>query len=113
MRTVISISRRFAGSTVDQDIVFYRDLPRIDFVNHADWQNHHLLLRVNFPVDINASKASYEIQFGNVERETTRNHSWDTAKFEVWLPQVGRSLRKRPGSKPAQRLQIRTQHQGR
>lgn len=83
VRTVISISRRFAGSTVDQDIVFYRDLPRIDFVNHADWQNHHLLLRVNFPVDINASKASYEIQFGNVERETTRNHSWDTAKFEV------------------------------
>lgn len=34
-------------------------------------------------MDINASKASYEIQFGNVERETTRNHSWDTAKFEV------------------------------
>jgi alpha-mannosidase len=68
---------------VEQDVVLYPDLPRIDFVNHVDWQNHHVLLRVNFPADINAIKATYEIQFGNVERETTKNNSWDTAKFEV------------------------------
>ena len=40
-------------------------------------------MRVNFPVDVNTTKATYEIQFGNVERETTNNHSWDTAKFEA------------------------------
>ena len=73
----------FADSVVEQDIVLYPDMPRIDFVNRAEWKNHHLLLRVNFPVNVNAVKASYEIQFGNVERETTNNHSWDTAKFEV------------------------------
>ena len=83
VRTVIGISHRFANSVVEQDIVLYPDLPRIDFVTHADWQDHHVLLRVNFPADINAVKASYEIQYGNVERETTKNHSWDTAKFEV------------------------------
>ncbi len=83
VRTVIGIRMVFADSVVEQDIVLYPDLPRIDFVSRAVWKNHHLLLRVNFPVNINASKASYEIQFGNVERETTSNHSWDTAKFEV------------------------------
>ncbi|MDO5408640.1 MAG: glycoside hydrolase family 38 C-terminal domain-containing protein [Eubacteriales bacterium] len=83
VRTVVTVSRRFANSVVEQDIVLYQDLPRIDFVNRAEWKDHHVLLRVNFPLDINATKASYEIQFGNVERETTRNHSWDTAKFEV------------------------------
>ncbi len=83
VRTVVGIRMEFADSVVEQDVVLYPDLPRIDFVNRADWKNHHLLLRVNFPANINASKASYEIQFGNVERETTSNHSWDTAKFEV------------------------------
>lgn len=83
VRTVIGIRMEFADSIVEQDVVLYPGLPRIDFVNRAEWKNHHLLLRVNFPAEINASKASYEIQFGNVERETTSNHSWDTAKFEV------------------------------
>ncbi|WP_138310338.1 MULTISPECIES: glycoside hydrolase family 38 C-terminal domain-containing protein [unclassified Clostridium] len=83
VRTVVSIAHRFAGSLVEQDIVFYPNLPRIDFVTRADWRDHHVLLRVHFPARINAVRASYEIQFGNVERETTSNHSWDTAKFEV------------------------------
>ncbi len=83
VRTVVGIRMVFADSVVEQDIVLYPDMPRIDFVNRAEWKNHHLLLRVNFPVNVNAVKASYEIQFGNVERETTNNHSWDTAKFEV------------------------------
>ena len=68
MRTVVSISHRFAGSLVEQDIVFYPNLPRIDFVTRADWRDHHVLLRVYFPARINATKAAYEIQFGNVER---------------------------------------------
>lgn len=83
VRTVIAISLEFADSVVEQEVVLYPLLPRIDFVNRAVWRNHHVLLRVNFPVNINAARASYEIQFGNVERETTSNHSWDTAKFEV------------------------------
>lgn len=83
VRTVVSVSLEFADSVVEQDIVLYPLLPRIDFVSRAVWKNPHVLLRVNFPVNINATKASYEIQFGNVERETTSNHSWDTAKFEV------------------------------
>lgn len=83
VRTVVSVCLEFADSVVEQDIVLYPMLPRIDFVNRAVWKNHHVLLRVNFPMNINATKAFYEIQFGNVERETTSNHSWDTAKFEV------------------------------
>ena len=83
VRVVVSVSHRFAGSLVEQDVVLYHNLPRIDFVTHADWRDHHVLLRVHFPAEVNAVKASYEIQFGNVERETTSNHSWDTAKFEV------------------------------
>lgn len=83
VRTVICNTLRFCDSTVHQEIVLYHDLPRIDFHTTADWQNSHVLLRVLFPTALNATRASYEIQYGNVERETTSNQSWDSAKFEV------------------------------
>ncbi len=40
-------------------------------------------MKAAFPVDVNAEKAAYEIQFGNVERPTHWNTSWDVARFEV------------------------------
>ena len=83
VRKTLEIVKQFADSVVTQHIHLYHDIPRIDFETHADWKEHNVLLRVNFPVDVNTTKATYEIQFGNVERETTNNHSWDTAKFEA------------------------------
>ena len=41
------------------------------------------MLKVAFPVDIHSEKATYEIQYGNVERPTHWNTSWDYARFEV------------------------------
>lgn len=34
-------------------------------------------------MDVHTNKATYEIQYGNVERPTHWNTSWDMAKFEV------------------------------
>lgn len=83
VRKTLEIKKQFADSVITQKIYLYHEIPRIDFETHADWREHHVLLRVNFPVEVNTTKAAYEIQFGNVERETTNNHSWDTAKFEA------------------------------
>jgi alpha-mannosidase len=41
------------------------------------------MLKAVFPVDILADKATYDIQFGSIERPTHKNTSWDEAKFEV------------------------------
>ena len=49
----------------------YRVLPQSAqnrLCDPADWRDHHVLLRVYFRQRINATKAAYEIQFGNVER---------------------------------------------
>lgn len=83
VRKTLEIKKQFADSVITQKIHLYHEIPRIDFETHADWREHHVLLRVNFPVNVNTAKAAYEIQFGNVERETTNNHSFDTAKFEA------------------------------
>ena len=79
----VRIKRRFMSSTITQDIVIYADVPVIDFKTTIDWKQEGILLKAAFPVDINAERATYEIQYGHVERPTHRNTSWDMARFEV------------------------------
>lgn len=80
---VLRQKRRFLSSTVQQEIVFYRHTKRIDFRTVIDWRESSLLLKTAFPTTVLAAKAVYDIQFGNVERPTHRNTSWDAARFEV------------------------------
>ena len=70
-------------STISQQIVLYANSPRIDFETKAHWHDHHQLLKVAFPVNIRATEATYNIQFGHLKRPTHWNTSWDLARFEV------------------------------
>ena len=56
---------------------------RLDFVTEVDWHETDTMLKVAFPVAVNSPRATYEIQYGHVERPTHRNTSWDLARFEV------------------------------
>lgn len=71
------------GTTLLQDMICYADNPRIDFHTLIDWHSHHRLLKAGFDLDVSASKARCEIQFGLTERPTTENNSLEVAKFEV------------------------------
>lgn len=77
------VVKKFLKSTITQKIKFYNDLDKIDFITDCDWQNEHIAVKAHFPIDVNTDKATFDIQFGNVERSTTDNTSWDVAKFEV------------------------------
>ena len=79
----VHIRRRFLNSTIEQVITIYADARGIDFDLRADWHEHHVFLKTAFPVDILSDKATYEIQYGAVERPAHQNTSWDAAKFEV------------------------------
>lgn len=77
------VERKFSKSSLIQKIVIYSDKSRIDFETEIDWHESAMLLKVAFPINVLATKATYDIQFGNVERPTHNNTSWDVAKFEV------------------------------
>lgn len=49
----------------------------------VEWQESMKFLKVEFPVDVMNTEASYEVQYGIVKRPTHYNTSWDMAKFEV------------------------------
>ncbi|HWQ12310.1 MAG TPA: alpha-mannosidase [Roseiflexaceae bacterium] len=83
LRAAVQITRRFGRSTLRQRICLWRNSRRIDFMTEVDWQERQMLLRALFPLQVNASRATCEIQFGAVERPTHRNTSWDWARFEV------------------------------
>ena len=83
VRAVVEVRRSFSRSRLSQRIVIYADSPRIDFETWVDWHEKDRVLKALFPVDVNASEARYEIQFGTVTRPTHTNTSWDFARFEV------------------------------
>jgi alpha-mannosidase len=83
IRRGIRIVRPHMKSKITQTIWFYDDIAKIDFETVADWHQQHQMVKAAFPVDINSDKATYEIQFGTIERPTHMNTSWDMAKFEV------------------------------
>jgi alpha-mannosidase len=59
------------------------------FETEVDWHERETLLKVAFPIDVQAGYSSSEIQFGHLQRPTHTNTSWDAAKFEIcahrWL----------------------------
>lgn len=70
-------------STAVVDTIFYAHDPRIDYEVKLDWNEKHALLKAGFDVNVRAGFVKNEIQFGHVERPTTRNTSLEAAKFEV------------------------------
>ncbi len=83
LRATLEIRRRILHSPYVQRITLNADRPRIDINTRIEWQEKHILLKAAFPVEVFAPFATYEIQWGNVQRPTHRNTSWDWARFET------------------------------
>uniref|UniRef100_A0AAZ3SIF2 Glycoside hydrolase family 38 central domain-containing protein n=1 Tax=Oncorhynchus tshawytscha TaxID=74940 RepID=A0AAZ3SIF2_ONCTS len=70
-------------STITQEIILDAMCPYIKFNTQVEWFESHKFLKVEFPVRVRSPNATYEIQFGHLQRPTHRNTSWDWARFEV------------------------------
>jgi len=57
--------------------------PLFNFDADVDWHEKHKILKFELPLDINNTVATYECQFGWVQRPTYKNTTLDAAKFEV------------------------------
>ncbi len=57
--------------------------PRLEFRCTVDWRESKRFLKVAFPVAARAMNATYEMQFGCVERPTHYNTPYDLARFET------------------------------
>ncbi|KAL8196911.1 UNVERIFIED_CONTAM: Alpha-mannosidase 2C1 [Gekko kuhli] len=71
-------------STLTQEVVLDAACPFVRFQTQVDWKEAHKFLKVEFPAKVRSPSATYEIQFGHLQRPTHWNTSWDWARFEVW-----------------------------
>jgi alpha-mannosidase len=83
LRGTLEIKRRVLNSDYVQRVSLSYNSPRLDFDTTIDWHERHILLKVAFPAQVLTPQATYEIQWGNVQRTTHRNTSWDWARFET------------------------------
>ena len=83
LRAAIRVTRTWQSSKFVQDIVLYSDTDEVDVVNDIDWHETHVLLKAAFDLSASGPMATYEIPYGTIQRSTTRNNSWEDAKFEV------------------------------
>jgi alpha-mannosidase len=83
MRATIRVSRTWQSSKFVQDITLYAGADTVDVVNDIDWHETHVLLKAAFPLAASGPMATYEIPYGSIQRPTTRNNTWEQARFEV------------------------------
>ena len=78
----VSCERKFRDSVIGQTIIFYKNSKRIDFETDVEWHEHQTLLKAAFPVEVEATELTCEIQYGNLKRKLKRETSIEKAKFE-------------------------------
>ncbi|KAI9835170.1 MAG: hypothetical protein M1819_002540 [Sarea resinae] len=82
--TTTKISERsWVKTTISLAASTYSQASAIEMESEVEWREDMKFLKVEFPVDIRNTEASYETQYGMVKRPTHYNTTWDMAKFEV------------------------------
>jgi alpha-mannosidase len=84
LRVEIAFDHRIGeASSGTQTIRLDADARRIEFGWTLDWRESQKILKVRFPVDVRSPDATYEMQFGVVERPTHYTTKQDLARYEV------------------------------
>lgn len=84
LRVAVEFAYRLSpASTLLQTVSLTAVSPRLDFATEVEWHESHRFLKVEFPLALRAASATYETQYGHVQRPTHFNTSWDLARFET------------------------------
>lgn len=79
----VVVTRSFSESTIEQTITLAPGERTVLLRNDIDWHETEKLLKLAFPLDIQATHTEAETQFGYQSRVTHTNTSWEAAKFET------------------------------
>lgn len=79
----IVVVRPFSESTIEQTIILQPESRTVLLRNEIDWNETEKLLKLAFPLDVQAAHTDAETQFGYQSRVTHTNTSWEAAKFET------------------------------
>ncbi|KFI55452.1 alpha-mannosidase [Bifidobacterium sp. UTCIF-37] len=81
-RAVVRTRIEHGDTTIDTTITLAPESTTLDFHADVDWHEHERFLKVDLPLGIIADRATYDCQYGLVERPIVKNSASDEAKFE-------------------------------
>ncbi|MEV8249699.1 glycoside hydrolase family 38 C-terminal domain-containing protein [Microbacterium sp. NPDC076768] len=79
----IVVVRPFSESSIRQTILLAPESRTVQLRNEIDWHETEKLLKLAFPLDVQAAHTEAETQYGYQSRVTHTNTSWEAAKFET------------------------------
>lgn len=80
---IVCVVRAWGASRITQTLTLAPGSRALEVETTVDWHERQKLLKLAFPFDVHADRATSEIQFGHVQRPTHANTSWDMARFET------------------------------
>lgn len=79
----IRVIRNLGKSQFYQDYILWFNSPILEISTTVDWQETHVLVKAAFPLNLEASYATYEIACGAIKRTTSPQTPAEKAKWEV------------------------------
>eukprot|EP00058_Branchiostoma_floridae_P001181 XP_002586669.1 hypothetical protein BRAFLDRAFT_131178 [Branchiostoma floridae] len=70
-------------SSIRQTITLDTGSMELRFHTQVEWHENRKFLKVEFPLHVRTTEATYETAFGHLRRPTHQNTSWDWARYEV------------------------------
>ncbi len=83
LRQCVRVVCELAGCDFRQDYILDAHSPILRIKTSVDWQAEHVLVKANFPLNITADRATYEIACGAIDRTTKPETAAEKAKWEV------------------------------
>lgn len=83
LRGLLTFGRAFGESWLFQSMSLDAGSRVLRFETFVEWRERHKMLKVAFPVTVKSREATYEIQFGHLQRPTHQDTSQAKAMFEV------------------------------
>jgi len=71
VRATLRVESAYGNSRLVQDFTLYRELDRLDVAVSVDWHERYQVLKLNFPANLDAPVATYEIPYGTITRPGT------------------------------------------
>ena len=82
-RAIVEQTYRYRSSKIHQRVILELGMPHLTFETRVNWAEPKSMLRVRFPVAVNAPSARFEIPFGSITRSTGEETLIDKAQIEV------------------------------
>ncbi len=81
-RAAIRFEWQYETSRFVQVVSLAADAKLLEFDTFIDWREQNTLVKAAFPLDLQSTASTAEIQFGHTARPSHANTSWDEARFE-------------------------------